>query len=301
MIPLPRPLQAPDKGARLAVLLPEASEVLSVREPNGEPLPLDKGERTWHLDRAPPRIEINWRQRRPELAVELLVDVILTGRPPQVQEHLRFLAVPEGLKEVVLTSPDIAEDQTPLANHQPLIARGPRAWFATVKSGNLNLEYSPQFVGRSVLVPLLMPEGTTRCVTRMRVWTDPGVLPTLETVAENRSWVELPTEVVPDRDSLPALVLRNTSPNGRLRLHLPDALASPSASQGLLLLPPHHVDRALIQAAVAQGGQQTYRALRPRPCRQSDPRRGTAGRADRPRFGSVARWTDSDHRGIHQR
>ena len=57
------------------------------------------------------------------------------------------------------------------------------------------------------------------------------------------------------------LVLRSTSPEERLKLRRPDGLpAGSSPTDPVLLLPPHHVDRALIQAAVAPGGQQTYRA-----------------------------------------
>ena len=135
VVPLPRPLQAPDKAPRLSVVLPEASEVLAVARAGRRSAAARQGRSHLRAGATPPRIEINWRQRRPELAIEVLVDVTLTGRQARVREHLRFLAVPDGLKEVVLASADIPENQAPIANGQPLTVRKPHTWVAAPQAG----------------------------------------------------------------------------------------------------------------------------------------------------------------------
>lgn len=254
LVPLPRLLQTLDRGARLTVTLPEASELMAVREPGTDPLPPDKGERAWRLDKTPPRVEVSWRDHRAELAVESVINVTLTDGQALVQQRLRILAAPEGIKELLLRSADMPKDRAPLVNGQSLEERLPRLWAAPLKQGAVSLEYTVLFRGRSFPVPLLWPEGATRCVTRLRVWSEAGTLPEVE----GGAWEHLPYEVVQDRDSLPALVLRSSSPEPKLRLRLSGA--SEDSEAATRLLPPHHVDKALIQAIVTDGGQQTYRA-----------------------------------------
>src|SRR5206468_2378346 len=93
-------------------------------------------------------------------------------------------------------------------------------------------------------VPLLWPEGITSCKTKVRVWSDPGLQPLLE----GTLWEELPLELVPDRESLPALVLRSGGLNVPLRLKKPETTPLPTVA----------IDRALVQATVSEGGHQTY-------------------------------------------
>src|SRR5262249_11205953 len=95
-------------------------------------------------------------------------------------------------------------------------------------------------------VPLLWPEGITHCRTKVRIWADPGLQPLLE----GGAWEELALEVSPERDTLPALVLRGTGLQVPLRLK-----EGPVAP-----LPTVAIDRLLVPATVGEGGHQAYRA-----------------------------------------
>jgi hypothetical protein len=254
-IALPRALQLTDKGARLGVALPVALELDSVREPGADLLTQDRRERTWRFEKAPARVELSWHERRAELPIESLADVTLADGQAQVRQRLRFLSPPEGLKEVTLRIADLPEGRTPRLDGQPLTARGAGVWLAPLKQPALALEYSfplpaPDRSGRikPFPLPLFWPDGATRCVTKVRIWSDPAVQPKLSA----GPWEVLPTEAVPDHDSLTSLVLRSAGVEAPLTLALTRPSGAPLASV--------IVDRVLIQAALAEGEQQTYRA-----------------------------------------
>jgi hypothetical protein len=199
-------------------------------------------------------VELSWREQRPERPVESLVDVTLSERQALVRQQLRFLALPDTLKEVILRAPDLPANRTPLVDGQPLPARDPGVWLAPLKQPLLTLEYSlplpeaeKKTHSRRFALPLFWAEGATRCLTKVRVWSDPGTQPALA----GGPWEELPTEAVAEHDSLPALVLRSGA-EAPLLLRLTESSGIPLASIV--------ADRALIQAAVVEGEQQTYRA-----------------------------------------
>src|SRR5207237_381304 len=76
-------------------------------------------------------------------------------------------------------------------------------------------------------VPLVQVAEATRGETKVRVWADPGVQPAIA----GSGWEEAGAEVVPDRDSLPALVLR-----GGLEDSIPLTWAAPQALAGTAVL-----------------------------------------------------------------
>lgn len=255
VVALPRPQQVIDKGAKLTLALPESAELLAVREPGDGPLPLDRRDRPWRFERTPARIELTWRERRSELSVETVADVTLADRQAQVRQRLRFPALLEGLKEIALRAPDLPAGRTPFVDGQPLTAGAPGVWLAPVKAAGIVVEYSfplpaPEKNGRGkhFALPLFWPEGTTRCATKVRLWSDPGTQPRLA----GGPWEELPAEAVAERDTLPALVLRGGGVETPLLLRL----ATPTG----VALSGVSVDRVLIQAAIIEGEQQTYRA-----------------------------------------
>jgi hypothetical protein len=253
VIAVPRPLQTFDKGARLTVALPEALELQTVREPGAEPILPNRRERSWSFDTAPPRIELNWRERRTELPVESVVDITLVDWQARVTQRLHFLALPEGQKEVTLRNADLPSVR--LADGQPLTARGPGAWTAPLKGSNVTLEYSftvpePEKGGRGrrFPVPILWPEGATRCGTKVRLWCDTGTQPVLSSGV----WEEQPIEVAAEHDSLPVLVLRSSGLDVPLFLRLAETPGVPLANVT--------VERVLVQVGVVESGPQTYRA-----------------------------------------
>jgi hypothetical protein len=96
-------------------------------------------------------------------------------------------------------------------------------------------------------VPLIKPVQATRGETRVRIWCDPGVQPGLA----GGSWTELATEIVPEQDNLPVLVLGgNHDAKLLLRLTEPALAHRPAAV----------IERILVGARVQDGGAQTYRA-----------------------------------------
>jgi hypothetical protein len=96
-----------------------------------------------------------------------------------------------------------------------------------------------------VLLPLVRPVGLSGGAARIRLWTEPG----LHCKAASGSWEEAASELVPERDALPNLVLR-----GRLETPLTlrfEAAASPVASVV--------VDRMLVHASVSPASPPGFR------------------------------------------
>src|SRR5262249_810582 len=145
----------------------------------------------------------------------------------------------------------------------PSEARAPDLWpvrlsGAAGKEHVLTLEYNiplpeasavkPDAVlTRRLTIPLCRSVQATRGEAGVRLWSE----------AEERlslsggPWEELSTEVVPERDSLPVLVLHAGLP-GPASLTL-TAQASESVANPV-------IERVLIQAVIDEGGAQTYRA-----------------------------------------
>lgn len=260
-VPLPRPVGTFDKGARVAVSVPEGQELLVARDSGSDIVTSGRRELSWRPERAPTRVELGWQAHRPELVAEGLADVTLTDRQVQVRQRLRFPLVPESIRELLLRAPDFP------AGREPTVERGglaPRSvgWVATLKDATVTLAYAvplpePDKTGRTrrVAVPLFWPEAATRCTMKVRVWSDGGFQ---AAPADGAAWEERPVEALAERETLPQLVLTSTGVRGAkgpefpLTLQLTEPLGTPLAAGA--------VDRALIQAAVGDTGQQSYRA-----------------------------------------
>jgi len=267
-IALPRPLpiqekgtKLQDKGARLTASVPELTELVLARDTGSDTVPAGKREQSWRSERMPLRVELAWQAQRQELIADALVDVTLTERQVAVRQRFRFAALPDGLREVILRSPDFPAGRVPTAERVTLLPRGPGSWAVTVKDPALTLEYAlplpePDKGGRTrrLVVPLLRPEGATRCTMKVRVWSESGTQAHLI----GGPWQEQPLEVAAERDSLPVLVLTGSGGNAGQGLEFPLALrlTEPSGTS----LAAVAFDRALIQAALMEGGGQRYRA-----------------------------------------
>src|SRR5205807_6471670 len=95
-------------------------------------------------------------------------------------------------------------------------------------------------------VPLIRAVEATRGGTKVRVWSNPGD----RFKVSGGLWEELPTEIVPERDSLPAFVLRGG-------LESPLSLQRHSVSTPLLATAV--IGRGLIHVVVGPDGRRTYR------------------------------------------
>jgi hypothetical protein len=255
IMPLPRPYQTIDRGGgTVKIAVPDDRELLLARESGLQILPPGRRSHTFTTERAPARVEAAWRDYRPELPVEMLVDLTLTDRQAQVRQRLRLQFPLDAQRQLVLRYSDPLDGRAPTGERLNLTPQGPNAWAVALKDvdpkdRSLTLEYSfvpeaDRKTGRFT-VPLLWPDGITHCQTRVRIWSEPGAQP----AQDGDLWDELPLEVVPEKASLPALVLRRSGINLPLRLK----------EQAVAALPTVAVDRVLVQAAVSDGGHQSYR------------------------------------------
>jgi hypothetical protein len=98
----------------------------------------------------------------------------------------------------------------------------------------------------TLTVPLVRPEKTATGETKVRVWSEPGVVP----LAPGGAWSDRDIEDVQGHDRYPALVLRAQ----RLDTPLTLPLAAPDGPTVSVL-----TDRVLARVAVTEGGSQSYR------------------------------------------
>ncbi|MCS6851426.1 MAG: hypothetical protein NZ700_09705 [Gemmataceae bacterium] len=261
VLALPRPSQTQDGGAQVRVSVPEGYELLLARDPHAtaELEALTPGQRNqgWQSDQAPVQVELSWQRYRPALPVHPEVDLTFSERQGMVRTVIPWSA--EMPRQLVLKMPAVLASRTPLVRGGTLtLTDTGQAVLAPDDAGNgtrVSLEYGfplpePERESRlrRVTVPLIWPEQATQCITKVRVWADPGVLP--ELVAS--PWDEQPLERVPDRDRLPALVLRGTGIDLPLTFRLHEPTLAPLAT--------FVIDRVLVQARLDDSGEQTFRA-----------------------------------------
>lgn len=262
---LPRPLDTRDLGGQVAVGAPDDLELLPAEAGNAtlELTASDPQTQTWKSARIPERIDVAWQPYRPELPATAEVDLTLTPREGQVRHTLRFRfrrAPPEQLalriqpaiagrlkvhKGGNLVARQLLDPEVRLVDLRSTSAAGDPAGRETT----LVLEYSfplPDEAARGapIVVPLVQPDVAARGETRVRVWGEPGALP----LPPGGAWTELNLVKAADNDRLPALVLRAQSLDAPLALRLgSDTTAAVQA------------ERALVRAAITEGGGQSYR------------------------------------------
>jgi hypothetical protein len=270
---LPKPLQALDRGGQVTVTVPEGVELMappsSLDQPaRWQPAAGDR-QHTWRCDHFPSRVELAWQRHRPDLPVESVSDVTVTGRQVQVRQQFRLQLGQTPPRNLALEIPEAIADRLSVIEGGKLEPNGLVQLSPAGKEHRLTLTYSvllppgsssappartaetqgPGVVSRRVPVPLVGIKQATRTDNKVRLWSDAG---TLATLAQQGLWEERPTEIVPDRPTLPALVLHSASLPAPLVLSLNET--SPSALAALV------IERALFQVVVAEGGAQKYRA-----------------------------------------
>jgi hypothetical protein len=218
---------------------------------------------------APARVDLAWRAHRPDLPVSVTADLALSDRQAKLTEqlHFRFPAGPP--RSVPLRAPAGLETRVQLVQGGRLSLRGPGELVVTPPADagreyTLTLEYllpgpaegGPAEAGGllrpgRLSVPLVWPESATRCETRLRVWNEAAGGPGLAPVPAEGPWEERPPEVVPERKSLPVLVLHGSGTGLGLVLRLEEPAGRPRASAV--------VERVLVQASPPEPGEQAYR------------------------------------------
>ncbi|MFO0879013.1 MAG: hypothetical protein U0840_16845 [Gemmataceae bacterium] len=253
---LPRPVGTVEQDGQIGVQAPSTLELLI---PEGAPT-LELTRQTthalgWRYPRRPPdRLEFAWQPYRPPVQVSSLVDLTLLPGEARVRQELRY-QVPEmqgqGPVRLTLSVPPAIASRVQLREGGRMQGAVPGQLAVTPSDPSqpvLVLEYSTPLVaknpGEDVLVPLVVPEQTTRGESRCRIWSDTGLLPT-----SARGWSEQNIEVVPGRNRLPVLVARADRADQPLVLVL---------SQTDLALPALF-ERCLARVDVAANGVQAYR------------------------------------------
>jgi hypothetical protein len=257
---LPRPLQTTDLGGEVTIVLPDDQELVPAKLPG--PWQFAKlqqyNKQTWTAERMPERLDIAWQPHHPELSASALVDLTISGRQvrvaheiwftsPQAQTEVRF-RVPQGVtilgvERGTAAVPDpkllVVAPSEPVSEKRPLLLK----YVFTIPEraeGNEPGKAAP------FAVPLITPEQSARGEIKVRVASEPGVVPELA----SGPWVEVPLEAV-DGKRLASLVLRG----GRL-----DAPLALRLSEGAAVLATVGLERVLIRVNVTQQGQQTYQA-----------------------------------------
>ncbi len=288
---LPAPLNMLDRGGDVRVTVPADFKLVPARpddpiweahvslfQPNR---PVVLHERTWTSRRIPTDVDLAWRPY-PELTVDGTVDLVLLGRQVQVVHRLALRATPLPDEQLMLRVPEEITRGLEVLGPEKTIFRleevatmlqpardGFSTWLLKPRRPPLSplplnplvLRYTvplpapaPEAAhqGRQTLrlaVPLARPERAARILTTVRAWGQPGV----GLAPATDRWEVQPIRVVPERDSLPALILSGSGADLPVALELtePDA----ASLVGLV-----QVDRALVRVTVSEDGTQLYQA-----------------------------------------
>lgn len=230
------------------------------------------------MEQAPAFVDLAWRPYRPEFPVQSVTDVTLRGSFAHVRQQLEFPGVarePGGRpgsrpRQVQLRIPAGVHNLKAVGRDELTISLDPKRGRVAVVplpaegTGRLVLEYQfalpqpdqakrPQEHANASLpfeVPLLWPEQATRTDTKVRLWCDANVTPTLtEQQIAAVVWQDQGTEIVAGADRLPRRVLAGTQTGAPLLLRLE-------------VTPPDRdavAERVLVQVAVEEDGSETYR------------------------------------------
>jgi hypothetical protein len=237
---------------------------------------------TWQGEQTPREIALAWQEYRPELSVHSVADVMLTSQEAQVRHRLQFqspqsnlaqvlLRVPAGLRGKVrmitggtlqkLNDENPAELAVNFARPAPkeqvaeleyafplpdwVEIGGAAKGISKVRNGPASTVSTAHV--RRFLVPLVQAVSASGGDIKVRVWCDPEE----HAASAGEQWEDLPSEVVPDRDSLPALVLEG----GLDRSLWLSITRAPLASAATAL-----IDRILIRVDTSESGVQSYRS-----------------------------------------
>ncbi|MDY3554676.1 hypothetical protein R5W24_003802 [Gemmata sp. JC717] len=272
-VPLPRFPHALERDAAVTATVPEGLELHGTwRDRDGE-----HGAATGAAlgaaprpDGVPPKVPVSvtgraelgaagvalsWRPPRPDMTAEVRTDVTVGERQLVVSQALRLRAADGFARPVRLRGP---ADALGLKAVPALDAVSPGVWSfvpaADTNDQTVRISFALPLPGRTdgpVAVPvgLFWPAEAARTEATVRVWVSSMTGRTVSAAAPG--WRELPPEVIPERDTLPALTLGASAEHPfAVELHP----APPESAAAVW------VDRALIEAGATEDGSVSYRA-----------------------------------------
>jgi hypothetical protein len=255
LIELPKLLGVLDRGAKITVWAPPGQELLVGRSNQSEPVP-EKYEQSF--EQMPANIEVAWRGNRRERLARTVVDLSVREQSLHVRQTLLLPtavwsggATNTGQLALRLPTPDFTFS---VLNSQRIGQDKTLAWIKLPPENKdlfeLHLEYDIALTERNdAAIPLLWPEGASRREAKLRIWTEPGVTPTI--VGLGDVWKERPLEEGPNGGAWPALVAAGAGPALPLTIQVATAAGR--------RLPSLVADRSLIQVRVDDDGTQAYR------------------------------------------
>ncbi len=272
---LPRLAAVTDRDAQVIALVPSSIELSGVvREWEGErvgpwayvleqnvTLARPPGSLAWQARprQGAARIELAWRTPVVEFSVETTGDITLAERAATVEQKTRVVFSSATARPIRLRAFGPISDLR-IADGGRLEAIAPSEWLLHPPRDNLR-EWVATFryafgISRTAddrqQIPLLWPESASYATTRLRFWRDSATSVGWRATLRDGPWRELPIETVPDRDTLPLLVLAGQGVGLPLTI-----LWKESAWTGPG--PAVWVDRTLVQALVPENGSQAYR------------------------------------------
>ncbi len=200
------------------------------------------------------RASLNWQPHRPDVTADIKTEVTVGERQIVVTQEFRLRA-PEGLpKSVRFRGPlDALGWKAPA-----LELAEPGIWTYSppvdAKIATISVSFALRLPAHadgplSLPVGLLWPTDAVRTEANVRVWVSSVTGRTVSTAAAG--WRELPPEVSPGRDTLPALTLAASAEH---QLVLEVRQATPESAVSVW------VERTLIEAGTTEDGAVSYRA-----------------------------------------
>jgi hypothetical protein len=260
---LPKPVSAFDRGGKVKVELDKRFELDLPAEGAEDGLP-EPHRVTLSWGRAPAAVNLAWKPYRPELPAQILADLTLRSRSAHVRQVIRVDKAEPKAGPGKIQQPRVLRLRAPEDAHKPRIVEGGAG---DLQTGRLQLtgppgtplviEYHlnlpPKADTQELQVALFWPEEATSVQAKVRVWSEPGLVPELaEPPLGAELWRERGTEVVADKTVLPVLVLEAEGQTLPLALRLRDA-ELPSLADGV-------VELALINVRVDEEGTAVYHA-----------------------------------------
>jgi hypothetical protein len=259
---LPKPETVLDRGGGIVVSGGAHVEFLVGPPGSEEPAPERSRYQATH-EVLPAHVDLVWRARQPDFAARAIADITIHERSAQVRQVLHFalprregalqplqLRVPAEVGALAIVGGGKAVGQ--LDADAVWVQPAPDA----TGQCELIIEYDvpllpkgPEQTARWLETALIWPEGATSHDAKVRVWCAPGSFPELATVPG--AWRDRGVEIVPERDSVPALVVQASGADTSLALRIHD----PGAAKLASLVG----ERTLIQVRLDDDGNQHYR------------------------------------------
>ncbi|MBX9677790.1 MAG: hypothetical protein K2X38_03420 [Gemmataceae bacterium] len=258
---LPRPMGVVDRGGKESIVVPRHLELLvgPLKEPAAE-----RHESRTAYESMPPHLEWAWRPYRPEITASMKADLTISDRSVRVKQ---VIALTPGLRaprssglagQIPLRMPKGMPRPTITAGGALTATEGNTCWVQPEGEhiAEIALEYElplPEREGHRRIFesPLVWPELATRQETKVRIWTEAGVVPHLD-VSDASPWRDRGTEVVMGQETLPSRVIAASGPLQPMRISLDEGGQTPSA--------PFVAERGFIQMQLDADGNQQYRA-----------------------------------------